>query len=97
MTGEFSFMTEPYKNGFDITFKAVTNCYAWDYLKYNDPDPNKGYMWTIDTKLDEISKECERLGAGHSGASFALSMRTMQFIAKNGWDRYKVLTDINNK
>jgi len=89
LPGEFPFMNEPYKSGCEITFQAVTNCKAWDYLIYNDPDPSKGFMWTCDETLNAISEECERLGAGHSGCSFALCMRTMQLIAKHGWDEYR--------
>ena len=25
---------------------------------------------------------------GHSGASLAISLRSMEFIAKNGWDKF---------
>jgi hypothetical protein len=38
--------------------------------------------------LSEISRAVERCKHGHSGASWGMTMRTMECIAKRGWDDY---------
>ena len=72
-------------------FKAVSNCEAWNYL---NPESDMGFMFTRDNIVNLIGVECEKLGAGHSGASFAMCMRSMQFIAQQGWNKFVYKTFI---
>ena len=65
------------------TFEAITNCKAWGYLTHFEPDES-------DKVIEKIGAECIKLGAGHSGDSFAICMRHMQCIAKKGWDEYYI-------
>lgn len=71
-----------------LTYQAVTNTNSWDFLRRFEPDNGSGFMFSSHIQLDNISRECERLGCGHSGASWAISMRHMDAIAKKGWDNY---------
>ena len=87
--GDFSwYPCDIYRVQLDKTFKAVTNCKAWEYLKYFNPTPNEGFMWTDSDVINLIINECELLDTGHSGASFELCIRVMQCIAKKGWEYY---------
>jgi len=61
---------------------------AWEWLKRPDvPPEDKGFMFCGDPMLNQIMKNMEMAGY-HSGASFAYTMRTMEMIAKYGWNRY---------
>jgi hypothetical protein len=83
--GDFSFH-EKYAQCFADTYKAVSECKAWDFLE--NYEPTNGFIWSDHPTVILIGEECERLGVGHSGASFGVVMRDMQLIAKRGWDGY---------
>jgi hypothetical protein len=65
-------------------YQAVENtpC-AWDWLKYND----KPFMFSNDHMLKDISKVMKYIDS-HSGASFAYTLRMVEFIAKYGEDAF---------
>lgn len=91
LIGDFSwYPCEIYRDGLTKTFKAVTNCNAWGYLSCFNPKSNEG--WTDDAVINLIINECELLGTGHSGASFAICIRVMQCIAQKGWEYYSTST-----
>jgi hypothetical protein len=65
-------------------FKAITITETWDFVSR---DPGKGgFMFSDSPDLKRIMEASEKCTPqiGHSGASFALTMRHMQFIANNG-------------
>jgi hypothetical protein len=68
-------------------YRAVTLCAAWDWLKEFKPHPNEGFMFTTEMTVAEIHMRMKH--RGHSGSSFAWTMRTMQSIAKHGWEGHK--------
>lgn len=45
-----------------------------------------GFMFSDAAELRDIDREMKY--DGHSGASYGMTMRVMEFIAKNGWDGY---------
>ena len=45
-------------------------------------------MFSEHPMLTNIGDTAESMGHGHSGASWAMTMRTMEHIAKGGWDDY---------
>ena len=61
-------------------YKAIEKTNMWDYMK-KEPS-GEGYMYTDDEELRLIHRHLEY--DGHSGASFAWAMRTMQNIARLG-------------
>ena len=67
-------------------YKAVTTANRWDFLRRKDvPGPN-GFMFSDWPQMKDIEVFMEY--GGHSGASFGMTMRTMEFIAKHGWGQY---------
>lgn len=68
-------------------YQAITACDLWDWVKTFSPEDGKGFMFTRHPNLDRIEKEMKF--GGHSGASWAWTMRTMESIAKNGWDAHR--------
>lgn len=61
-------------------YQAIEKTKMWDYMK-KEPS-GEGYMYTDDEELRLIHRHLEY--DGHSGASFAWAMRTMQNIARLG-------------
>ena len=59
--------------------RAIIACDLWDWFKEYTPDDGKGFMFSNHPNLSRISSE---MRIGHSGSSYAWTMRTMQSIAK---------------
>lgn len=86
----FEFVKDPlWRDALSKTYKAVTLANAWDFMRDFSPDSQTGFLMTNHPKLTSINNECEKLCIGHSGTSWALCMRNMEFIAKHGWEAYK--------
>ena len=65
----------------------------WDYMKKD----RESFMFSSDKEIEIISKKMVDLGYdGHSGSSFGITMRNMQFIALNGLEEHKKIW-LNNK
>ena len=85
--GDFSFWDSPYeerlyKNAYD----AITTENLWEWMKNASPPENKGFMFWDTPELKRINKHMDVMG--HSGFSYAMTMRTMENVAKKGWDTY---------
>ena len=65
-------------------YQAIEKTNMWGYMK-QEPS-GEGYMYTDDEELRLIHRHLEY--DGHSGASFAWTMRTMQQIAKLGEEAF---------
>jgi hypothetical protein len=58
---------------------------AWELMKQ---DPGEGgFMFSTTWNGKHIHKHMTTLGK-HSGASYGIGMRQMQYIAKNGWEAF---------
>jgi hypothetical protein len=69
-------------------YQAISLTEMWDYMK-KDID---SFMFSSDKEIEVISKKMEELGYhGHSGSSFGVTMRNMQFIALHGLEEHKKL------
>lgn len=80
--------------------KAVSNGYTaisqlelWEWLKTFTPEHDKGFMFSDNKNISKIITKMESLpdAPGHSGSSFGWTMRQLEFIAKQGLDKYKDL------
>lgn len=62
---------------------------GWEFLKTYTPPDGEGFMFSPSVgKRKEIDTEIEKRYSGHSGASYGQTMRTLEFIAKRGWDTF---------
>lgn len=67
---------------------AITETKTWDFVAEND----KSFVLSNDPQINLISKKMKELGYdGHSGCSFGCTMRNMQYLVKNGVDKFKEL------
>lgn len=73
----------------ESAFKAVESVDGgWAFLSSYDPGSG-GFMFsTPPPKMKEIDDAVNKGYGGHSGASYGITMRVIQYIAKYGWDVY---------
>lgn len=66
------------------------------WLRNFNPKDTDGFMFTENPNINKIMAKMESLpdAPGHSGASFAITMRHLEFIAKHGIDEYKVFANL---
>ena len=89
--GDFSFMSnKEWAKTCADGYKAVSKTELWDWLACYEPQPNSGFMFSSHSNLLIISNALEY--DNHSGASWGCMMRTLQYIAKHGWDTYVLST-----
>jgi len=68
------------------TTKQRESC-MWTYLRNNPPSDSTGYMFSNNPEFGAIMNNMQ---VGHSGGSYAWTMRNLQHIASNGMDAYIV-------
>jgi hypothetical protein len=69
------------KDMLENAYTAITLTEMWNYMKKDV----ESYCFNDDNEIQIISKKMSELGYNdHSGASFGITMRNMQFIAKYG-------------
>lgn len=66
--------------------QAVTQTELWDYLRHPSTPGPDGFMLSSAIELAMIN--AAMTFQGHSGASYAWTMRQMEAIAKGGWEPY---------
>ena len=67
-------------------YDAVTKADMWEYLRLASTPGPDGFMLSPAIELAAINAEMTY--GGHSGASYAWTMRQMEAIAKKGWETY---------
>lgn len=69
-------------------YNAINLTELWDFVSSDI----ESFSFSNDSRLYEISSMMKKLGYdGHSGSSFGWTMRSMQYIARNGLDKFKLL------
>ncbi len=85
--GDFSFIQSQNDRAMlEDAFQAVSKAEAWNLLKDPSVPGKNGFMFSQNPAIEAISAHMKY--GGHSGASYAFTMRQMEFIAKNGWEAY---------
>jgi hypothetical protein len=73
---------------YEDAFKAVEETPgAWEFLENESPPEGQGYMFWSHPILTAIQQNMKEMNS-HSGASYGMTMRTVEFIAKHGWDAW---------
>lgn len=80
-------------DGFDVlmfqdAYETIKKLGLWEWFATFEPHANEGFMFTSDTNIAIIGNEL-KYKDHHSGASFAVTMRVVHNIAKNGWENHK--------
>ena len=90
--GEFEFIQSEFQKAcLKSAHKAISTCELWNWIRLYIPLENKGFMWSLTPELDRINQELwkDPINECHSGSSHGMMMRTMEYIAKNGYSQYK--------
>lgn len=91
--GDFEFVNVDYERAYlKSAHKAISTCELWEWLRIYVPLENKGFMLSSTPELDKINNELRKdpTNQTHSGSSYAMVMRIMEYIAKNGYECYKL-------
>lgn len=85
--GNFRFKKSSYPSADELldAYQAITKAEAWELIR-KDPGDG-GFMFSTSIDLSNVHKHMTLL-ENHSGASYGIMMRHMQYIARNGWDKY---------
>lgn len=89
---DFSFISDEHTRSLVINgYNAVNQLELWSWMMSFQPEDNKGFMWSKHPNISMIMQKMESLpdAPGHSGSSFGLTMRHLEYIAKHGMDKYK--------
>ena len=84
--GEFNYIKDPHTKQMLVSaYNAITFTENWNFMKMNTGN----YRFSEYPQALQIYNKIEELGYnGHSACSFALIMRDMQYIAKNGEEEF---------
>jgi hypothetical protein len=61
-------------------YQAITDCDLWNWFAIYEPEEDKGFMFGEHPNLTKINNAMKY--EGHSGFSYAWTMRVMKDIAK---------------
>ena len=87
--GDFSFINDQLtRQTLEHDFKVINEYGKEAWYAFYIHDPYKSFIY--DSKSEILSEVSDKLYPGHSGASYGLSMRTFEYIAKHGWDKYVI-------
>jgi hypothetical protein len=91
---DFGFIKEEHwrrclKNAYD----KISEMDFWDFMKNESPPPDTGYVFWSHENVVKIGELLDL--DGHSGSSFGICMRNMEYIAKHGWDAYVIKMEKN--
>jgi len=91
-TSTFSFIRDKWERQMvENGYQSINELELWDWLKTYEPD-RFGFMLSNDDTVLLISQKMQSLPnrPNHSGASFGHSMRILQYIAKEGLDKFRL-------
>jgi len=84
--GQFEFINNGDRIMFVTAHAAISQLEFWDFMNKE----TQSYMFSGDPRVGKIYAKIEELGyTGHSGGSFGCTMRAMQFISQNGYDKFR--------
>lgn len=87
---DLSFLQMHEKNMIQSAYITVSRLNKWDYMRRYNPSIQTGYMFDRDQTMGEITSAIDNnYNGGHSGMSMGYTMRRIQYIAKNGFEKFK--------
>jgi len=90
--GEFEFVSDSNSRAlFKNMHNAISQTELWDWMKSYTPPRDKGFMFASEPELDRIQNKMSEdpISGNHSGSSYGSMMRSMEYIAKNGYEAFK--------
>ena len=85
--GDFTFFNNKHDcNAYKDAYDAITTTDSWALMR--EEVCTGGFMFPSNPERFKIIHDNMKLLKSHSGASYAMMMRDMQFIANHGWNKY---------
>lgn len=86
--GDFAFMRDEYwRRCLKKSYDHVTELNLWEFLKVQNPPFGKKYVSWQESNMYSLKKMLEH-DLKNFIVDFEMLMRTMEYIAKYGWDQY---------
>ena len=86
--GDYSWMEDTSSRELCVdAHKAITELGLWDWMKTATPPSDMGFMFWNPPPI-ELAKINASITPEHSGSTYGWTMRQMETIAKNGWEKY---------
>lgn len=79
---------------------AITETGLWDWMSKFEPKQDEGFAFSKEVELRIINKkmsENKDIYESHSGCSYGCTMRSMEYIAKNGYESFREAYLTKNK
>jgi len=85
---DFEFLTDSStREMIESAYKAIARVEGWHLLHHFRDD---SFMFTNDPHMNDLMTHVNNeYSGGHSGSSMGCTMRHMEYIAKNGFNRYR--------
>jgi hypothetical protein len=78
-------------------YNTISNMEMWQFLKKYELDITKGFIFNINNEINKIQSQINiNYDDLHSGCSLGFTMQHMNYIAKNGFDNYKLYISYYN-
>lgn len=90
--GKFEYIKCEYTRNMLINaFQAITISEMWDFVK-KGPPKNTGFIFCEGPEIYKILDAMDKCSPkiGHSGATFGITLREMQYLATHGEKNYKM-------
>jgi hypothetical protein len=86
----FSFIKDDQERAFlSSAFNAISDCELWHWFKAFESSNSFMFSNCVELDLLRIALDKDSINKYHSGASYAIVLREMEYIAKNGYEKYK--------
>jgi hypothetical protein len=83
---DFSFMDQTSNHMLSSAYQVIHKCEAWHILANFK---GESFVFTKDKQIQNIMQQVSHAYPGHSGSSMGITMRQIEFIAKNGFTIFK--------
>lgn len=95
---DFSYLHANSINMVASAYRTVTRLNKWEFMRNYIPDPETGFQYSIDTEFVVLRREVDNdYGNLHSGTTIGITMRYIEYIAKNGFDSFRTMIIENSR
>jgi hypothetical protein len=93
MPGNFSFLKYSRRTGppywlLNVLYQAVESIDAWSFLRTLVSSDGHGLLLSQTPTMEQLEKIVSSCGVFYTRAEFDVALKTMVYIARNGWSRY---------
>jgi hypothetical protein len=89
--GEFEFVKENFRDLFKNAHNAITCTEQWCWLAKYEPGCETGFQFAMTPEIRRINDKMHEdpISENHSGSTYGFTMRVMQYIATNGYEKFR--------